>query len=349
MSFIRGRTFDPRNSIAGAAVAYLDPNSRDVSATCWASSQDVNTAAARWFGLVARDLGEPVDAAAVFLELRAELETQTASAELVMLADEVESRSRLLFHRSIPEQAPMPPARAASQHVAIVIPFRSSSATPLRTANLRTVVHALERQQLPRDQYSIIVVEEAADTAVPDDLVSRVDTFIRLPYTGPFNKALALNTGVEAAPSDAVLCLLDGDIAPDEHFVARNASRVATRPDEAHLPYSDMFCLLPEDSAAIRRGEQPGHTARNGYVITHPPGGCVFLTAALYRAVDGFDERFVGWGGEDRDFINRIEARTNVRRHPELLTHLHHERPRMRESREEIMTTIAPASGSRIT
>jgi hypothetical protein len=345
MSFIRGRTFDPRNSIAGAAVAHLDPNSRDVSATCWASSQDANAAAARWFGLAARDLEEPVDAAVMFVELRAELETQTVTAEMVMLADEIESHSRLLFHRSTAEQAATPPTRHTSQHVAIVIPFRSSSDTPLRTANLRAVVGALERQQLPRDQYSIILVEEAAETTVPDDLASEVDTFIRLPYTGPFNKALALNTGVAAAPSDAVLCLLDGDIAPDEHFVARNASRVATQPDEAHLPYSDMFCLLPEDSAAIRRGEQPGDSARSGYVITHPPGGCVFLTAALYRTVDGFDERFIGWGGEDRDFINRIEARTNVRRHPELLTHLHHERPRMCENREEIMTTITSASG----
>ncbi|WFR67528.1 galactosyltransferase-related protein [Curtobacterium flaccumfaciens] len=263
---------------------------------------------------------------------------------MLTLADDIESRSRLLFHRSTAEQAALPPARPTDQHVAVVIPFRSSVDTPLRTANLRAVVTALEHQQMPRDQYSITVVEEASETTVPDDILARIDTSIQIPYTGPFNKALALNAGVAPAPADAVLCLLDGDIFPDGHFLARNASRVATRPDLAHLPYSDMFCLLPHDSARIRRGEQPGEASRNGYVITHPPGGCVFLTAALYRTVGGFDERFVGWGGEDRDFINRIEAHTEIRRHPELLTHLHHERPNMRSDRDEIMTTATTAA-----
>jgi hypothetical protein len=38
------------------------------------------------------------------------------------------------------------------------------------------------------------------------------------------------------------------------------------------------------------------------------------------------DERFVGWGGEDEDFVWRIERHGIMDRHEDPLVHLHHSR-----------------------
>ncbi|MEU6147724.1 galactosyltransferase-related protein [Streptomyces sp. NPDC047081] len=164
-----------------------------------------------------------------------------------------------------------------------------------------------------------------------------LDKYIHVPYTGPFNRALAMNRGAEQAADGSILCLLDGDILPDEEFILRNAARVSQDPSHLHLPYSDMFCLLPADSATMASdGYRPGRE-HNGYLITHPVGGCVWITRESFMSAGGFDENFKGWGGEDRDFADRAHKVAPIRRHPELLSHLFHERPVMPSSRKEIM------------
>lgn len=167
-----------------------------------------------------------------------------------------------------------------------------------------------------------------------------VDHYIQIPYDGPFNKSQAINRGVaEGALEGDTLCLLDGDILPDPGFLLRNGCRVLSSPEAAHLPYIDMFCLSADDSEALRIEGLAIDWARSGYVITHPPGGCVILGHSLFQASGGFDERFAGWGGEDREFIDRVSRVAPIERHGELLIHLYHERPPMRSDRQTIMAS----------
>jgi hypothetical protein len=339
--------------VAGAAVAHLDAAAREVSATCWSSSRDIN---ARAFDAVsvALELTErdratlpdraAADPGAIYASFVHALgEGPTASRVIDQVAADVDRLTRLLFYRSSAahqDNAGITPSTEAP--VEVIIPFRSRPETPLRATNLRAVVESLSHQGLPRGSYRITVVEESTTTAIPPDVLELIDRHIQIPYDGTFNKALALNSGTRDAPPEAILCFLDGDIALDDTFLARNAGRVTARPDAAHLPYGDMFCLRASDSHRVRSGEQATDAARDGYVLTHPPGGCVLLTGRQFQAVGPFDDRFLGWGGEDREFIDRAEQVGPVLRHPELLIHLYHERPAMRESRAEIMSCIAP-------
>lgn len=45
-----------------------------------------------------------------------------------------------------------------------------------------------------------------------------------------------------------------------------------------------------------------GHLTLAGQVILEQPLGIVAVSRSLLNEVGGFDERFVGWGGEDRAF-----------------------------------------------
>ncbi len=349
MTTFASRNADARSTLAAAAVTHLDDTARYVSATCWASSREVNANAFELLeSLLEITKTDCVDLkrtasirpGEVFDHLRTRLSGIPNDDRMFSVASTVEDETRLIFHRSA-AGIEMSTPEGAGAAVDVVIPFRSNHATPLRTRNLQTVVTALSRQNFDRDRLRITVVEEDSQSAVPSHLLERIDRHIRISYDGPFNKALAINRAVESVDDDAMLCLLDGDIYPDPSFVGRNADRVARFPNDTHLPYSDMFCLLAADSESISAGQEASHAAREGYLITHPPGGCVWLSSTTFRKANGFDESFLGWGGEDRDFINRAAVVSKIRRHSELLVHLYHERPAMPEDREIIMNRAA--------
>jgi N-terminal domain of galactosyltransferase len=342
---------DPVTTISAAATTYLDDSSQEVSATCWRSSNELNHAA---FLAVASsaDLTESDEVdlrreasnapSHVFDKLRATLDSSgVVTSALQALADRIASQTRLIFYRSdaASDRASVSQLNIQQRPIDIIIPFRTSDLTPLRTANLTAVVEALSHQSIDRGLYGITVVEESSNSRVPAAVFESVDKHLQIPNDGPFNKALAINSAVSesVADLDTVLCLLDGDIFPDEEFVARNARRVHYAPTATHLPYSDMFCICAADSEDIRANGVVAARPRDGYVITHPPGGCVVMTREVFENAEGFDANFEGWGGEDRDFIDRASAVSRIDRHDELLIHLNHERPNMPSDRQAIM------------
>lgn len=53
------------------------------------------------------------------------------------------------------------------------------------------------------------------------------------------------------------------------------------------------------------------------------------MDAGLYHAIGGHDERFLGWGAEDREFWDRLGRAAAIQQLPGRLFHLHHQRPAM--------------------
>lgn len=339
------RTASWTHTIAGAAVAALYPEAKAVSATCWSSSASINAEALAFVRSIIR-LDQSLKPVDTYLRAIEALESTDISSDADALAGRVEATSRLLYYRSASaREAGMIEVQRDIPRTSVIIPFRASDDNPLRARNLTAVLSALKHQTLHRDRYRIILVEEATKSGVPPSVMADVDHYIQIPYDGPFNKSQAINRGAAEGVSEGdTLCLLDGDILPDPEFLLRNAHRVLSSPRVAHLPYIDMFCLSADDSEALRIGELATSRPRSGYVITRPPGGCVMLTNTLFQASGGFDERFVGWGGEDREFIDRVSRVTSIEYHEELLIHLYHERPPMRSNRETIMANRASSA-----
>lgn len=258
------------------------------------------------------------------------------SVALEQLALIIAQRSRILYY-STRYPSPFgiePETQEAAVHV--VVPFRSRGDDTRRVRNLHACLDALNRQSASRNNYYVTVVEADDAPNHRATIEQRVDQYVHQNYGGPFNRAASLNVGAAQGPSHfGHLCFLDADILPDADFIRRCAANVDGRRVSAMVPYSDMFCLDEDCSVALASNETSDGEWVSGYLIRHPPGACLWLTTDAFARSGGFDERFVGWGGEDRDYFNRLDAQVGISRLPDLLIHLQHERPIVREDRRK--------------
>ena len=170
-----------------------------------------------------------------------------------------------------------------------------------------------------RDETADVVAAFAASARMPVRFTSE-------PHAG-FRLARVRNQGARLAVGDSLL-FLDGDcILPRDHVAAYLARR---RPGVAHLGYC---ARLPEAaSAALVPGRLAGvdlealapagerrllrRRFRKAWwhtLLHHPSkprlaGGNFGVWRRDFELVNGFDERFVGWGQEDDDLGLRLRA-----------------------------------------
>jgi hypothetical protein len=237
--------------------------------------------------------------------------------------------------------SPPPPAGRDDAYVAVIIPFRDRSQDMGRLRNLLACLYALGDQSLGRQAYRVITVEADTEPRWGGLLRDRSDAYVFVPCPGHFNKAWAVNAGVAQAAGDCdILCVLDADMLVDRHFLRRNARRFARPGAQAHWPFVDPLCL---DEAAtstaisqrcLRGMSRPAANQMRGVRLRRPPGHCVWLRSPLFRRLGGFDERFEGWGGEDLDFIFRLDVIAAVDRYPDTLLHMYHPRPQIKQDGE---------------
>lgn len=146
------------------------------------------------------------------------------------------------------------------------------------------------------------------------------------PGDAPFNRAAAINRGAAlGGESHDVLIILDGDVLLDP-TVVRQAVHACARDGSLHLPFTsrDSLGRVGSDRVTVN-GMNP---ARAANVIERQPWNvstCVVVPRTLFADVRGFDERFIGWGGEDDAFHAACRALAGSVRHRGIAWHLWHE------------------------
>lgn len=194
----------------------------------------------------------------------------------------------------------------APRSVSIVIPYAE------RVRNLALCLRSLAWQT--RAPLEVIVVEHACERlgtaakVVTDECASlpfpvRV---INRPTDGPFPLSLMRNEGRRAAEGD-VIATVDADVLLPPTFVEEAADVDAVRIQGV------VFHPLDEDITK-RAYEVPGQMEALLPLFDNPEC-CMFaahgmgfsVAAATWDLLGGFDERFVGWAPEDRDFVSRAE------------------------------------------
>jgi hypothetical protein len=205
-----------------------------------------------------------------------------------------------------------------------------------RIRNLLATLLALGDQSLNRNRYHVTVVEIDAESRWRAVVEPLVNDYVFLRNDGMFNKSWAMNAGVTTTACEAPhLCVIDADILVDRDFLARNLDRLQTGEQIAHIPYRLCYSLdAPATSRAVRERCEHGRAdvsvdVLRALVLRDPPGGCLWTFRKTFDTVGGYDERYLGWGGEDDDMWARLTAAGPVRRHDDLFLHLAHPRPVM--------------------
>lgn len=196
---------------------------------------------------------------------------------------------------------PAPQARSRRPDISIILPVGGRD----RLSTFPAVLDSLFGQRHAACEY--IVVEQSAEPHFRD-LVPPGVRYVQIPVSEAegFNKSACLNEGVRQASADLVL-LHDADVMVPCDYAARILSLVTGQGVEAVRPIRLLFHL---DEDATREWVRARIAPRQvGFVQQNNPGLSTAVLRRVYWEIGGHDERFIGWGGEDLEFLDRLSCR----------------------------------------
>jgi glycosyltransferase involved in cell wall biosynthesis/SAM-dependent methyltransferase len=221
--------------------------------------------------------------------------------------------------------------------VTVIVGIRVAPNEPQRLRNLKACLRSLNMQDLPRWRYRIVVVEQDDTAQLEVEVAPLVDRYIFAYNPGAYNRGWAFNIGAVHGHADGkngLLCLLDADLLVPANFLNLGIKAIQDGA-RAVQPYKEVVYLNAQSSEeAISnqqmkpRQELPLQNYR-GQRFNTSQGGCIWVDATLYREIGGHDERFRGWGYEDREFWNRLARVTSIKQLSMCLLHLDHPLPAM--------------------
>lgn len=190
---------------------------------------------------------------------------------------------------------------------------------------LRNCLTALRRQELPRDEYELIIVDDGSSDQTAVWLEQQPDIrAVVLDHNQ--GRAAARNAGLRLAAGEQVV-FLDADLTVPEHYLT--AQLAQADPDLVQL-------------GQVRFARETGRTGFQKYMETRgawkhrdgselPPRYFVTCNAMVPRRLldlaGGFDERFRYWGGEDMDLgIRLAECGARFRFNKEAIAYHHQQR-----------------------
>lgn len=214
--------------------------------------------------------------------------------------------------------------------VTVVIVIRLGDTDGIRARNLSACLAGLRRQNLPKSNFRIIVVEQDEESRWERTAMPSIDTHVFIYNPGPFNRGWAFNVGARTV-SSGVLCLLDADLLLPPAFLLSGLA--AWREGALAIrPYNEVVYMGSASTTyVLARLAEDGEIDFfdpniQGGVQTTLEGGCSWIDVSLYHRINGHDERFAGWGHEDREFSRRLSTVTSILTLPGRLLHLNHPR-----------------------
>jgi len=200
--------------------------------------------------------------------------------------------------------ADRPAETAGDAQVSFVIGHRGRERMPHLFATLATI--AAQRGV----RFECVVVEQSEESELRD----RLPAWVRYLHTPiydpkmPYCRSWALNAGAMIAHGK-VLILHDNDMLVPQAYAAEVWARAAGGYEVMNLKRF-IFYLTPEHSRILAENRKFGDADAPEVVVQNlEAGGSVAITRDACMAIGGYDESFIGWGGEDNEFWERAQTR----------------------------------------
>jgi GT2 family glycosyltransferase len=186
-----------------------------------------------------------------------------------------------------------------------------------------------------------VVVEQSANPEIAGllpDWVRYVHTPI--PAGMPYSRSWAFNVGARMARG-AVLVLHDNDMLLPRSYAAE---ALAIRRDGYEVMNIKRFVFYLGERESLRVMAGKVIEGRPDFVVQNlEGGGSVAIDRDTFFAVGGFDEAFVGWGGEDNEFWERCAVRAVWPWGYLPLVHLHHDEQAGKRRRDRATAALLEA------
>jgi hypothetical protein len=213
-----------------------------------------------------------------------------------------------------------PPSMSGEEpEITFIIGHRGLTRLPHLLQTLRSI--AAQRDA----SIECIVVEQSSTREIESALPNWV-RYLHTPTPSPdfdYSRSWTFNAGAEIARG-RILVLHDNDMLVPQHY----AREILGRANEG-WSFIDLkrfvFYLHRNDT---QRVFDTGALSTDVHttVVQNLHGGSVIAARDAYFDIGGFDESFIGWGGEDNDFRERADAHGGVYPFGYLpLVHLFHE------------------------
>jgi len=188
--------------------------------------------------------------------------------------------------------------------VSFIIGHRGLERLPLLLATLKSIAG----QQDCR--FECIVVEQDNVSRVKDELPGWV-RYIHTPLPEenmPYSRSWAFNVGAAAARSD-VLVLHDNDMLVPSIYAFEVLKHYRSGDEVVNLKRFIFYLDEKTTKQVCDSNELSSSNTVTNIMQNAEGGGSLGVSKSAYFTIGGFDERFIGWGGEDNEFWERAQTR----------------------------------------
>lgn len=187
--------------------------------------------------------------------------------------------------------------------VSFIIPFRGED----RTEQLHAVIRSIAGSGAGVE---CIVVEQ--DESRRLESLPGNTRYLHLPHPKGdtrWHKCFAMNEGARHAKG-RILVFHDGDLVVPNRYLEELRRLFDVAGNDVAFPQRFLFYLdaLASRSIQMARGHCELSTIVPARITQNWVGGTVAIRSEAFWAIGGFDERFVGWGGEDLEFYDRCQT-----------------------------------------
>lgn len=218
--------------------------------------------------------------------------------------------------------------------LSIIIHYRKDSDD--REKNLRTLLRFLSTNFITKD--IIVVNDERNFNGKNPKWIQEYATLFCIENDDEFKKSFCFNYGALAATGE-VLCFWDVDVLIDPEAITEAYDDIFSRKEFDHVyPFNGTFVDVKReeiekfivdstvDFSGLFEAWKSGNTSYE-FASGESPGGCNLISRKAFSRIEGYDHRFIGWGFEDTDFLNRSRRVNRLKYFNDnsVCWHTHHE------------------------